>query len=142
MNRWIDTAAVLLFAGATGFVALHARGWFHSDERATPAPVAQETYVERVAVALPHLERHVASGSMQARGATCDAAPALADIATLESEIGAGGDPAIAVPLADGIAALRECVACTPEAHGCAAAARAFTEIEERLELPRGVSGI
>ena len=119
MNRWIDTAAVLLFAGATGFVALHARGWFHTDERATPAPVAQGTYVERVAVALPHLERHVASGSTQELGGR-----------------------AVAVPLADGIAALRECVACTPEAHGCAAAARAFTEIEERLELPRGVSGI
>ena len=142
MDRWFDTAAVLLFAGATAFVAFYARGWPGEGARHSPAVATEEPYAERVAAALPHLERHVAAGSMRIRGQTCDARAQLAEIAELESSVGPGDAPAIAGVLAEGIAALRECVACTPEPHGCADAARAFTVVEGRLSLPRGASGI
>src|SRR5690242_19836460 len=81
MERWIDTAAVLLFAGATAFVATHSRGLFGRDTAEAPTVVADEPYAARVAAALPRLERHVAAGSMRARGLACDASEELADIA-------------------------------------------------------------
>jgi hypothetical protein len=142
MERWIDTAAVLLFVGATAFVAFHARGGFDPARHEIAEPMEMETHAARVAAALPHLEAHVAAGSMRVRELTCDESARLAEIAALQAAIGEGDDPAISVPLADGIAALRQCVACTPEPHGCGAAARAFGIVETRLSLPRGASGI
>lgn len=143
MERWVDIAGVLLFVGATTFVAAHARGWFRTDEGHTSSFTASdEPYTARVAAALPQLERHVAAGSMRARGLVCDGGERLDEIAALEAAVGGGDEPAISVPLAEGIAALRECVACTSEPQGCAAAARAFTIVERRLALPRGASGI
>lgn len=142
MERWFDTAAVLLLAGATALVALHSRGYFFGEQRDAPAAVAEESYSARVAAALPQLERHVANASMRERGLVCDERQALAEIAEIETAIGTGDDPAISVPLEAGLAALRVCVACTPEPQGCAAAARAFAVIEERLSLPRGTHGI
>jgi hypothetical protein len=145
MKHWFDAAAVTLFAGATGVVALHSRGWFATESHDVAPTTTEESYAERVTAALPHLERHVASGSMRVRGLPCDESDALAEIARLETAVGpgdAGNHEAVSVPLATGIAALRQCVACTPEPHGCAAAARAFTVVEERLSLARGASGI
>jgi hypothetical protein len=142
MERWLDTAAVLLFAGATAFVALHARGWLGTDTHESPGVRQDELYSARVAAALPRLEGHVAAGSMRVRGLVCDERELLAEIADLEAAVGPGDDPAISIPLAEGIAALRACVACTPEPQGCGAAARAFTVVEGRLALPRGASGI
>jgi hypothetical protein len=142
MERWIDTAAVLLFAGATAFVAFHARGGFGPARHEIAEPVEIETHTARIAAALPRLEAHVAAGSMRMRDLPCDESGRLAEITALEAAIGEGDDPAISVPLAEGIAALRQCVACTPEPHGCGAAARAFGIVERRLALPRGASGI
>jgi hypothetical protein len=142
MERWIDTAAVLLFAGATAFVAVHARGWLATDAPRSSYLASEEPYATRVAAALPHLERHVAWGSMRTRTAPCDETARFAEIAELETAIGAGDDPALATPLAEGIASLRACLACTPEPHGCADAARAFTTVEIRLEPATGPSGI
>lgn len=142
MDRWSDAVAVLLFAGATAFVALHARGYLGSEIHGAADLATEEPYATRVAVALPHLESHVAAGSMRARSTSCDERERLVEIASLEAAVGPGDDRAISVPLAEGIAALRECVTCTPEPHGCAAAARAFTVVEGRLALLRGASGI
>lgn len=142
MERWFDTAAVLLFAGATAFLALHSRGYLFGPSDESPEIAAEDSYPARVAAALPHLERHVANGSMRERDVACDESAALAEIAELETAIGPGDDLAISLPLGQGIAALRACVACTPEPRGCADAARAFTLVEERLSLPRGTHGI
>src|SRR5687767_6879838 len=137
MERWFDAAAVLLLSGATALVALHARGYFASDVHELPAVAAEDSYSARVAAALPHLERHVAGGSMRSRELRCDEREALADIAQLEAAIGPSDDPALSPPLVVGISALRACVACTPEPRGCADAARAFSLVEERLALRR-----
>jgi hypothetical protein len=140
MDRLIDAAAVLLFAGATAFVALYARGVL--TERANDTAAA-ETYAAHVARVLPRLEGHAAAGSMRDRALVCDERERLADIAAIERELGDGrDDPGTAASLATGIDALRACVACTPEPHGCANAARAFTDVERRLSLPRTASGI
>lgn len=142
MQRWFDTAAVLLFAAATALIGLRAHQSI-ADGGDRPAALAPEVrYEVRVAAALPHLERHVAAGSMRDRAETCDAEERLAEIAELEATIGQTDDPYIAKPLAEGLAALRQCVACTPEPEGCAAAARAFGLVERRLTLLRVESGI
>jgi hypothetical protein len=142
MERWFDAAAVLLLAGATGLIALHARGYFASDSPDVPNAVPEESYAARVAAALPHLERHVANGSMRSRQLACDERDTLAEIAEIEAAIGPADDPALSIPLSAGIAALRACVACKPDPTGCADAARAFAFLEERLALPRGANGI
>lgn len=147
MDRVVDAAAVLLFAGATAFVALYARGMFMNDPSREPMPEptpAVEPYAARVARTLPRLEANVAAASMRDRAAFCDWNERAAEVAALEEEIGppGGEDRAIAEPLAQGIAALRECIACSPEPRGCAEAARAFAKVENRVGITGTAGGI
>ena len=142
MDRWLDTAAVLLFAATAAGIALHSHGYVPAETQDVPATAALDSYSGRVAAALPHLERHAASGSMRDRDLACDDRPVLAEIAAIEATIEPADDPALSVPLGAGLSALRACVACTPEPRGCADAARAFSRVEELLSLPRGTHGI
>lgn len=154
MDRIVDAAAVLLFAGATAFVALYGREYFANDTNdaktandAREQPLLTndaEPYASRVARALPRLERHAAEGSMRDRSLTCDDGDRLADIATIQDRLDRAPDvdPNVSATLAEGLRALRACVACTPEPAGCAAAARAFAKVEDRLALPRSAGGI
>ena len=141
----IDAAAVALFAGATAFVALSARGWFGPTDERSAAPAIERSaidYPARIEQALPRLEALVAEGSMRDRSnLTCNEERALAEIALVEANVGESRDATIAEPFERGIVALRRGVACTPEIRGCSDAARAFTRVEIRLGLPRAATG-
>lgn len=105
-----------------------------------------KTYESRVAEAVPRLETLVAAGSMRDRTGPCtDADAALRELDMIASEVGpacADMDPVVAATLDEGLRAVRECVACTPEPRGCADAARALTRLESRLRLPSYAGGI
>jgi len=137
----VDAAAVVVFAGATALFALRVHEEFA--RQVTEPPVAYET---RVASAVPKLEAFVASGSMRDRsGDSCNAATAgLRELDAVETSIGPApndGPSDVAAELENADGALRACLACTPEPHGCAAAARALTKLETRLRVPRWAGG-
>lgn len=146
----IDAAAVLLFVGATAFVALYARGVFDPRRDMPPEPPPRTSlFVTKVEDALPVLEADVVAGSWKRRDlrAAClaDERRRTAELDALERDLFAvelASDRELADRVADALAAVRICVSCAPEKSGCAGAARALTRIESQLGLPRSAGGI
>lgn len=146
----IDAAAVLLFVGATAFVALYARGVFDPRREAPPEPPPRTSlFITKVEDALPTLEADVAAGSWKRRdlriGCLADERRRIAELDALERDLSAvelPSDRELAERVADAMAAVRTCVSCAPEKAGCADAARALTRIESHLGLPRSAGGI